>query len=122
MRYSPKQYAHALYETLQHKHGDAFSDCVKKFLDVLKKGNALKLLPKILREMEKMEEGNVVDVASARPLSNAVRVQLQAQFAGARIKEKTAPELLSGAVVTWDDWRVDGSVRGRLIKLEATTS
>jgi F0F1-type ATP synthase delta subunit len=118
MRYTPKQYAKALHETLQHKHGDVFSEIVKKFLRILKQSKTTKLLPKILREVERLESGNVVEVAGAKALPHNVTARLQETFAADRIKEKTMPELLGGMVVEWDDWRVDGSVARRLRELQ----
>lgn len=119
MYYSPRQYANALHETLQYKHGDAFSDGVKKFLHILKRNKSIKLLSRILREVENIEEGNIVTAVSARAIPREVMAKLQEVYVDSRIKEKTAPELLGGATIEWDDWRIDGSVRGRLQRLHS---
>jgi F0F1-type ATP synthase delta subunit len=42
------------------------------------------------------------------------------EFAGTKVEEHLAPELLGGAVIEWDDWQIDASVRGRLQKLASS--
>lgn len=122
MRYSPKQYASVLHEILQRQHGEQFSKSVKNFLFLLKKSNQTKLLPKIFKELERLEEGKAVTITSAAALPHGAVRHVQEIFSTEKMQQRTAKELLGGAVIEWDDWRVDGSVRGRLQQLRSVMS
>ena len=123
MRYSPKQYAGALYESLHEAHGEAFSFRVKQFLTLLKKAGALKLLPQILVQFEKIEREatgkELVRLAAVSPVSGEDKEQLEGIFPKSEVMECVDKGLLGGLVIEWDDFRVDGSVRGRLAKLRS---
>lgn len=119
MKYSAKQYALALGEILQSKQGEAFSKSVQNFLQLLKKNNQRGLLPKILREVKKLEEGGVAVVFCASGLSPGSTDHLKKILQVEKVEQKTAPELLGGAVIEWEDWQLDASVRGRLNRLRA---
>ena len=118
MKHTTKQYAQALYASLKDADGKEFSVRVKAFLSMLKRNRMLRLLPKILREVENLEKGQHAVVESVRALPQHTITALQETLGVTRVEQKTMPELLGGMVVEWNDWRVDGSVRGRLQQLE----
>lgn len=121
MRYSAKQYATALYDVLgKAGEGKEFSSRVRSFLGMLKKHGALKFLPSILKIVERLFRAKEAEIASPQSLSRESLAALQELLGPSySIKEKTAPELIGGMVLTWDDWRVDASVRGQLKNLRS---
>ena len=62
--------------------------------------------------------GNVVEVISAVPLTDAEKSQAQAQIGAAEITFKVDPALLGGVIVRAGDRVVDGSYFGQLQRLQ----
>ena len=104
---------------------------VRNFIRTTAANRRLALLPEIfsLFARLKAESENTMDVTvrSAVPLDDA----LQSQYAGAlrkrlkrevRVKGEVDPSLLGGAVLQADDLVIDGSLRGRLERLNAELS
>lgn len=126
MRYTAKQYAEALYGSLREAHAGTFSLHAKQFVALLKKEGALKLLPQILNKLELLEREHtgrkLVRVSSAGPMSEKALAELKSIFQKSEIREAYDKNLVGGLIVEWDDFRVDGSVRGRLAKLRSSLS
>ncbi|MDO8558392.1 MAG: F0F1 ATP synthase subunit delta [bacterium] len=120
MKYSAKHYARALSESLRDAQKEEFSIRIKTFFGILRKHRALKLLPSILKIVEELMQGKGAEALVAKKLPQKTLIQIQKLFGTEYIvKEKTVPEVLGGMVLMWDDWRVDGSVRGKLQKLKS---
>jgi hypothetical protein len=67
MKYTKKQYAAALVESLREAKGPKeFSSRVRGFLNLIRRQRAQKLLPGILRAVERSGEGRVVSVTSGK--------------------------------------------------------
>lgn len=123
MRYFPKHHAQALFECLHHATAVQFSLRARNFLANLKKDGGLKLLPRILAYLEKLERSEsrreLISVRSAEPLSPDALRDLAGIFHEADVREAVGKELLGGATVEWEDFRIDASIRGRLQKLQS---
>jgi F-type H+-transporting ATPase subunit delta len=104
------------------------AEAVRNFVRTSAANRRLALLPEIFTLFARMkaESENTMDVTvrSAVPLDDA----LQSQYAGAlrrrlkrevRVKGEVDPSLLGGAVLQADDLVIDGSLRGRLERLDA---
>lgn len=100
---------------------------IRNFFGVLAENRRLTLLPEILAHYETMRAAaeNTVDVhvVSAIPLDAAQKDKLAAAI-GSRLKrsirmENTVdPSLLGGAIVRAGDMVIDGSLKGKLKRLE----
>ena len=106
-----------MYAALAGAQGSAFSVRVEKFLRMLKKDGRLRLLPSIVREVARLERGTCASIASVGSVSRQSIADVRDALGVDYIEQKTAPGLLGGAVITWNDWRIDGSARGRLQKM-----
>ena len=100
----------------------------RNFIRVLAQNRRLGFLPEIAVIYEKLraEEENTVDVTVTSAV--ALDAALQRKFAAAlsarlkrdvRLQCETDPSLLGGAIVRADDLVIDGSLRGRLERLDA---
>ncbi|KKU52523.1 MAG: hypothetical protein A3H69_02575 [Candidatus Sungbacteria bacterium RIFCSPLOWO2_02_FULL_47_9] len=119
MKYSSKEYAHVLLETIDDERGEAV---VKKFLSYVRTSGDFQKIPHILRDFRKLYNAKYglrdVKVTLARPnggLIQAVQEKLKLKH---EPEVEIKKELLGGAVVSIDDEVViDGSVKSRLQKL-----
>ncbi|SDK42322.1 F0F1 ATP synthase subunit delta [Microbulbifer yueqingensis] len=105
---------------------DDLSESGKNFLKLLAENHRLPLLPEIyelFEELKAQAEATLeVEVASARPLSEAQAQQLTQALSkkfGREVQLHSAVDesLLGGAIVRAGDTVIDGTVRGRLAKL-----
>ncbi len=109
-------------------HPDA-SDVMRRFLETLAENGRLVLLPEVaaLFELLRAESEHVVKavITSATPLTEAelkpLIAALQKRF-GSEVEVSTAvnPELIGGAVVDAGDIVIDGSVRNKLARMQAS--
>ena len=120
MKYSPQQYAQALYESLKDAKD---ADLVfRNFYGLLVRNNDLKLLSKIIEkieEIDKKERGVIeVKVSSVKKLDSNVIEKLQ-QIIGKKtdIKEEINPSLIGGLKIQIGDLLIDGSIKAKLNKL-----
>lgn len=120
MKYSPKQYAQALYESLKATKD---TDLVfRNFYNILLRNNDLKLLSKIIEkieEIDKEEKGVVeVEISSIKKLGDDVIEKLKNIIGEkAEIKEEIEPGLIGGLKIQIGDLLIDGSIRAKLNKL-----
>ncbi|MFA6389906.1 MAG: F0F1 ATP synthase subunit delta, partial [Patescibacteria group bacterium] len=81
MKISAKQYALALYETIQGKKDGQVIDALKKFVKMLAKNNDFKKAKDIARELDKIyrkEEGVLeAEITSANPLKREMANMLK---------------------------------------------
>jgi F-type H+-transporting ATPase subunit delta len=109
-------------------HPDA-NEAMRRFLETLAENGRLALLPEVaaLFELLRAESEHVVKAAitSATPLTDAelkpLIAALQKRF-GSEVEVSTAvdPELIGGAVVDAGDIVIDGSVRNKLARMQAS--
>ena len=110
---------------------DAADDAQREFLALLASNGRLAQLPEIagLYEDLRAEAENVVraTVTSAAELSDSemagIRAALERRF-GAAVEVETAvdPALIGGAVISAGDVVIDGSLRGKLARLQSALS
>ena len=107
--------------------GDALDSHSKAFLALLSENGRLDFLPEITAQFEEMkaEAENVVDaeVCSAADLDERQRERLAAALRkrlgrDVRLHCSVDPTLVGGAIVRSGDLLIDGSLKGRLQRLE----
>lgn len=129
MKYSSKQYAKALYESLHGKKEEELRDLIKNFADFLiqngdagKAEGVIKKFSDIWNENESIVE---VEAISAKKINdealNVLEAYLQKKLDAKRviISEKRNESLLGGVVLKYKDKIVDASLRNKLKNLEA---
>ncbi len=119
MRYTPKQYARALYESLKEvKDADLI---FKNFYNLLVRNNDLKLLSKIIEKIEEIdkEERGVeeVKISSVKKIEPEIIEKLRNLIKNAEIKEEIDPILIGGLKIQIGDLLIDGSIKAKLNKL-----
>jgi F-type H+-transporting ATPase subunit delta len=111
--------------------GARVDDKGRNFLALLAENHRLAVLPEIAAQFEALRadvENTVdVDVRTAMALTDAQREKLSASLAkrlgrAVRLHERVDADLLGGAVVTVGDLVIDGSLTGRLARLEQQMS
>lgn len=123
MRHAPAQYAEALFEALEGASPEARKERIARFLRLLERERAKHLLRKVLIRYEKIflrRKGlRKVDVESARPLSDAVRKDIEdALESPVLLTETVNPELLAGVRITLDDSvLIDASAKSKIANL-----
>ena len=115
-----------LIDLLMHPEA---ADSMRRFLAVLAENGRLVLLPEIsaLFEQLRAEDGHVIkaSITSATLLSDAELQQLvlalEKRF-GSEVEVSTAvdPALIGGAVIDAGDVVIDGSIRNKLARLQAS--
>ncbi len=122
-RYTPKQYATALFESLQDAKPSDQASLVKRFADVLVKHYDRSLLPKIAMQLKKLERAkggrHEVVLTSARPLDKAVIKEVKAKVGeNSGITEVVDPAVLGGLkVLINDEIVIDGTYKTRVSRL-----
>lgn len=120
---SPKKYAIALYEAAALAKKDELPKIMKGFVELLVRNNALKLSPRIIKELVKYynEKAGIleIEVTSAKELNVEIINKIKSQFEKGKIKEvdlKTSIDLslLGGLVCKIDDILIDGSLKKEL--------
>lgn len=127
MKTTPKQYALALYESLDGKSAGKVKAIIKKFVELLARENMLAKADKIAAEFIKIwnKKNNFIeaeavtasglDKAGVKLLKNYVT-----KLTGARevlLSEKIDKNILGGVVIRYGDKIVDGSLKTRLEEL-----
>lgn len=123
MRYTPKQYAKALYESLKEAKEDEVDLVFKNFYSILLRNNDLKLINKIIEkieEIDKEERGVVeVEVTGAKEIDKDLVSKLRNLIGKkAEIQEKVDPGLIGGLKIQINDLLIDGSIKAKLNKLK----
>jgi len=111
--------------------GATVDESARNFLALLAHAHRLAFLPEIAAqyEMRRAEVENTIDVevTTAMPLSAGQRATLEAALAkrfgrSVRLAEQVDAALVGGAVVRAGDLVIDGSLKGRLARLEQQIS
>jgi F0F1-type ATP synthase delta subunit len=122
MRYSPKQYASALFESLSEKGTNA-DVVVKGFVKMLVGNYDRALLPKILMQFKKLERNKAgrheVVLTSARQLEKSVIADVKKKVGeNSGIKEVIDPQVLGGVrILINDEIIIDGTLKSRIQKM-----
>ncbi len=119
MKYSPKQYARALYESLREEKDAGL--VFKNFYNLLVRNSDLKLLSKIIEnidEVDKKERGVVeVKIASAKKIAPEIIEKLQGLIKKGEIKQEIDSSLIGGLKIQIGDLLIDSSIKAKLNKL-----
>jgi F-type H+-transporting ATPase subunit delta len=121
-RYTPKQYANALFDSLQEK-GANKDAVIKKFAGVVAKNYDRALLPKIVMQLKKLERSKAgqheVVLTSARPLEKAVIADVKKKVGeNSGITEVVDPSVLGGLkVLINDELVIDGTLKHRIERM-----
>ncbi|OGE83968.1 MAG: ATP synthase F1 subunit delta [Candidatus Doudnabacteria bacterium RIFCSPHIGHO2_01_FULL_49_9] len=131
MKYSPKQYAQALHESLAGTKPADHERVIDNFVQVLKQHGDLGRFAEIEAvyvEYEKSSRGiSTAKVATAHKLSENEEAKLIHRLnhlldSQVEIKQQVDEGLLGGIVVRMDDKLIDGSVRRNLKDLKTNLS
>ncbi len=127
MKIKARQYAQALYETIQGESETRIKELIHNFDLVLVKNNDLKLLPAIInyfQEIWNREQGLLkVELSSARILNqeskNLVLNYLENRLSVSQIdlEEKIDPKLIGGFIIRYGSYIIDASLKNTLFKL-----
>jgi F-type H+-transporting ATPase subunit delta len=127
MKFTAKQYAQALFESLQDtdpKHTDLILD---NFVTALAENNDLRLFEEIAAEFHKLELNKKgikqVEVTSAHPINKENEQQIIAELnklvkGQLELKKKVDENLIGGVVIKFDDQMLDASVKNNLEQLK----
>lgn len=121
-RYTPKQYASALFESLQEKGAKA-DVVVKGFVKMLVSNYDRALLPKILMQFKKLERTKAgrheVVLTSARPLEKSVIADVKKKVGeNSGITEVVDSKVLGGVrILINDEVVIDGTLKSRVARL-----
>lgn len=120
MKYNPRQYAQALYESLREI--EDVDSVFKNFYTILLRNNDLKLINKIIEkieEIDKEERGVIeVEITGAKEIDKDLVLKLREIIGNkTEIQEKIDPDLIGGLKIQINDLLIDGSIKGKLNKL-----
>lgn len=122
MKYNPRQYAQALYDSLKDVKENEIDSVFKNFYSILLRNNDLKLISKIIEkieEIDKEERGIVeIEVTSAKKIDKDLALKIREIIGNkVEIKEKIDPSLIGGLRLQINDLLIDGSIKAKLNKL-----
>ena len=118
-RYTAKQYATALFESLSEK-GANEAALVKRFAKILVTNYDKAQLPKIAMQLKKLERAKLgrhdVVLTSAQPLEKSVIAEVKKKVGGSSgITEVVDPAVLGGLkVLINDELVIDGTLKSRI--------
>ena len=127
MKYSAKQYALALFESLAETDPKDSGTVLDNFVKVLAENNDLRLFDEISEEFHKLELNKKgikqVEVTSAHPLTHEnekeILHELNKLVKGEyELKKKVDENLIGGVVIRMDDKMIDASVKNNLEQLK----
>jgi F-type H+-transporting ATPase subunit delta len=127
MKYSVKQYAEALYDSVGGTHPKDQEKVLDNFVKILVQNNDLRLFDQIADEFHKLElaaKGKTqAEVTSAEPLTPHSEKQLIEQLnhlvkGDVELKKKVDKDLIGGVVVRLEDTVIDASVKRNLEDLK----
>lgn len=131
MKFSAKQYAHALHDSLQDTSPKDVDLVLNNFVDVLVANNDLKLFDEIETEFHKLElkkDGKMLaEVTTAKPLGRDQEKQIIAELnklvkSDVEIQKKVDDRIIGGVVIRLDDKMIDASVKNELQELKKELS
>lgn len=131
MKFSSKQYAEALYDSLEGTDPKEIDLVLNNFVEILAANNDVKLYPQIEEEFHKLElakkGSKLAQVTSARPLSKENERDIISELnklvkGDVELKKKIDEKILGGVVIRLDDQLIDASVKNQLEELKEELS
>lgn len=123
MKISPTTYANVYLSAARETTAAKLPELANKFWQVVWKHRHLSWKRKILLEIERLwheqQDKVVVEVSTAKALSDTARAYIKRQLKSSlnkdiELKEIIKPHLLFGIIITMNDRRYDASLKGRL--------
>lgn len=129
MKFSIKQYAEALHQTLSETKPADADKVINNFVSVLSQNGDLHYYEAIIQEYEiyDREQKGIKEVelttASEVKINSAVVKELNEALGGdIELKQRVDESLIGGIVVKIEDTLIDASIRGQLNKLKNNLS
>lgn len=131
MKFSAKQYAQALYDSLEDTNPKDLDLVLNNFVEVLALNNDIKNYTEIEMEFHKLElekKGKkLAEVTTATPLGRDNERQIITELnklvgSDVELKKRIDEKILGGVVIRMDDQLIDASVRGELNDLKKELS
>ncbi|HYE22218.1 MAG TPA: ATP synthase F1 subunit delta [Verrucomicrobiae bacterium] len=128
MKPSAKQYAQALFETLQSTNPKDQNQVLENFVKALAENNDLKMFDQIEEEFHRLELAakgtTMANVTSAKPLAVDSEKQLVSHLnelvkGKVELKKKIDENLIGGVVIQMEDTVIDASVKRSLEDLKS---
>lgn len=123
MKGSEKQLAQVFVESVEGKNDAEITQAAKDLVVLLSERKELHRLSGVIDAIEQVWSQKygaaTISVATAFPLSDALKKKLQSIADGAEIKEIVEPEIIGGARLRIDESIIDGSIKAHLEQLEA---
>lgn len=128
MNIKPKQYAVALYESLQDAKSGEAKLVVGKLVKILAENNDISKIDKIIASFQKIwniEKGIIdLEIESARELDKTTLLDIEgyvreiSQAEQIVVAKKINPAVLGGAIFRYGDKVMDAGVKGRVAALK----
>jgi F-type H+-transporting ATPase subunit delta len=127
MKFTAKQYAQALYDSLEGTDPKDIDLVLNNFVEVLALNNDVRIFEQIEEEFHKLElakDGKkLAEVTTAQPLSKDSERDIIKELnkivkGDVELKKKIDEKILGGVIIKVDDQLIDASVRGELGKLK----
>lgn len=127
MKYSAKQYAQALMETLERAEIKDENQILDNFVKVLAENNHLRMFDEISEEFHKLELAKKglkqAEVITAHPINHesehGIIQELNKLVKGnIELKKKIDESLIGGVIIKMDDQMLDASIKNDLEQLK----
>ncbi len=122
-RYTPKQYAAALFQSLEATKPSNRDATIKKFASIVVKNYDRSLVPKIAMQLKKLERAKAgrheVVLTSARQLEKSVISEIKARVgSSSTLTELIDPDVLGGVkILINDELVIDGTYKTRIARM-----
>ncbi len=123
MRYTPRQYAAALVDSVIGKSQSQQEEVYARFMEVLAKSGGRSQLPKILRQYQKLRRERMgisaVELTTATTAPHSLLKEIAKAFNGkVEIRETVDKSVLGGVKMVIDDeFLIDATFKGRAKRL-----
>ena len=123
MKYIAKQYALALFESLEKKAEAEQTEIIKRFAEVLLKNNDRGLLPKIYQQLSRIRREKTgrhdITLVTAEKAPQKLIEEISEKFGRqVDIEEIVDPEMGGGAkILINNEYLIDGTFKGRVERL-----
>jgi F0F1-type ATP synthase delta subunit len=124
MKYSPQQYARAFHETVSRTAPAKRRQVIRDFLSVVAKSGSLSSIPEIVLECSRSfgRTGPAREVSISTPERLSVDTVARKIPFASKVRSVRDVRLKGGAVVLFDDVRIDNSIARRMKRVrEALT-
>ena len=122
MKFTDKQLAKVLFDTIEKENKKDISAITDEFVRLLAERAELHRISGVIQSFEKIWKDKfgaaTITVESAHALSVSLKKQIEEIAPGAEVREIVNENLIGGAKIRLDDLAVDGSISGRLNQIK----